>query len=99
VIPDGCVDIFATAEGELMIAGPAKTMWSSLDSAFGVVGSALSERLVASTPHQRATLLAEAVADHFADTEPVIDRAVVQAVDVLRSRPDCGISTLAAGLV
>jgi AraC-like DNA-binding protein len=132
VMPDGCVDIFATAQGKLMIAGPAKTFvavpagehdvlaglrtrpgaaaavigapaseftgtWSSLDSAFGIVSSALTERLVATTPHQRITLMAEAVADHFSDAEPIVDRAVVRAVDVLRSQPGCRISTLAAG--
>jgi AraC-like DNA-binding protein len=133
VMPNGCVDIFATAQGELMIAGPAKTfvdvpagepdvlaglrlrpgaaaavigspaseftdMWSSLDSVFGIGGSALTERLVATTPHERVTLIAEAAADHFADTEPVVDRAVVRAVDVLRSQPDCRISALAGGV-
>jgi AraC-like DNA-binding protein len=133
VMPDGCVDIFATAQGELMIAGPAKAfvdvpagehdvlaglrlrpgaaaavigfpaseftdMWSSLDSVLGIEGSALAERLVAITPHERVTLMGEVVADHFADTEPVVDRAVVRAVDVLRYQPDCRISALAAGV-
>lgn len=52
-------------------------MWLSLDSAFGIGGSVLAERLVATTPHERVTLMAEVVTDHFADTEPVVDRAVV----------------------
>jgi AraC-like DNA-binding protein len=133
VLPDGCVDIFVTAQGELMIAGPAKAfvdvpagehdvlaglrlrpgaaaavigapaseftdMWSSLDSAFGTGGSTLTERLVSAAPRERVALMAEAVAEQFADTEPVVDRAVVWAVDVLRSQPDCRISALAAGV-
>jgi hypothetical protein len=129
VLPDGCVDIFVTAQGELMIAGPAKAfvgvpageydvlaglrlrpgaaaavigasaseftdMWSSFGSVFGTGGSTLTERLVSAAPRERVALMAEAVADQFADTEPVVDRAVVWAVDVLRSQPDCRISAL-----
>jgi AraC-like DNA-binding protein len=132
VIPDGCVDVFMTAQGDVMIAGPANTFYDlptrdhdvlaglrlrpgaaaavigrpanefkdkrvPLDSAFGVAGSRIIESLLgATTPSQRMSLLADLVADYFADTDPVVDRPVTRAVAVLRTRPDQPVSALAA---
>ncbi|MBV8179058.1 MAG: helix-turn-helix domain-containing protein [Mycobacterium sp.] len=132
VIPDGCVDVFVTAQGNVMIAGPASTFYDlpasdqdvlaglrlrpgaaaavfgcpasefrdihvPLDSAFGVTDSRIIESLLAATtPSQRMSLLADLVADYFADTDPLVDRSVTRAVAVLRTRPDQPVSALAA---
>jgi AraC-like DNA-binding protein len=131
VMPDGCVDIFITAHGDVMIAGPATTFYDlpadnqavlaglrlrpgaaaavigcpareftnmrvSLDSAFGVTRSRVSENLLrATTSDQRMSLLTGLLADYFADAEPVLDRPVARAVAVLRAQPDRPVSTLA----
>jgi AraC-like DNA-binding protein len=131
VIPDGCVDVFVTAQGNVMIAGPASTFYDlaagdqdvlaglrlrpgaaaavigcpasefrdihvPLDSAFGVTGSRIIESLLGTTtPSQRISLLADLVADYFADTDPVVDRPITRAVAVLRSQPDRPVSALA----
>lgn len=132
VIPDGCVDVFVTAQGDVMIAGPANTFYDfpaggddvlgglrlrpgaaaavigcpasefrdmrvPLDSAFGVAGPRISDRLLgATTPSQRMLLLADLVAAYFADADPVVDRPVARAVAVLRAQPDRPVSALAA---
>ena len=132
VIPDGCVDVFVIAHGDVMIAGPADTFYDlpadnhdvlvglrlrpgaaaavigcpanqfrnmrvPLDSAFGVAGSRIVERLFgATTPSQRMSVLADLVADYFADADPVVDRPVARAVAVLRAQPDRPVSALAA---
>jgi AraC-like DNA-binding protein len=132
VMPDGCVDVFVTADGVVMIAGPANTFFDMpagdhdvlaglrlrpgaaaavigcpaseftnlrlpLDSAFGVTGSRLADSVLgATTPRERIALLANAVADYFARTEPVFDRSVARAVSLLRGQPDTQVSTLAA---
>jgi AraC-like DNA-binding protein len=131
VMPDGCVDIFVTADGVVMIAGPANTFFDMpagdrdvlaglrlrpgaaaavigrpateftnlrlpLDSAFGVTDSRLADCVLsATTPRERIALLAEAVANYFANTDPVIDRAVARAVSLVRAQPDTQVSTLA----
>ena len=124
VMPDGCVDIFVTAQGDVMIAGPANTFYDlpadqqdilaglrlrpgaaaaligcpasefkdmrvPLSSAFGVAGSQVAESLLGTTtPGQRMSLLADLVAEYFADVDPVLDRPVTRAVAVLRAHPD-----------
>jgi AraC-like DNA-binding protein len=131
-MPDGCVDVFVTGQGDVMIAGPANTFYDlpagdqdilaglrlrpgaaaavvgcpasefrdmrvPLDSAFGVAGSRMAESLLdATTPGQRMSLLADLVADYFADADPVVDRPVARAVAVLRAQPDRPVSALAA---
>jgi AraC-like DNA-binding protein len=130
-MPDGCVDVFVTGQGDVMIAGPANTFYDlpagdqdilaglrlrpgaaaavigcpasefrdmrvSLDSAFGVAGSRIAESLLgATTPGQRISLLADLVAEYFADADPVVDRPVARAVAVLRAQPDRPVSALA----
>jgi AraC-like DNA-binding protein len=130
-MPDGCVDVFVTAHGDVMIAGPANTFYDlpagdqdvlaglrlrpgaaaavigcpasefsdmrvPLDSAFGVAGSRMAESLLgATTPSRRMLLLANLVADYFADSDPVVDRPVARAVAVLRAQPDRPVSALA----
>jgi AraC-like DNA-binding protein len=132
VMPDGCVDVFVTANGVVTIAGPANSFFdmpagdhdvlaglrlrpgaatavigrpaseftnlqAPLDSAFGVIGTRLADSVLsATTPRQRIALLAGAVADYFAHTDPVVDRAVMRAVRMLRAQPDTQVSTLAA---
>jgi AraC-like DNA-binding protein len=132
VMPDGCADVFVTAAGDVMIAGPANTFYDlpagdqhvlaglrlrpgaaaavigcpasefrdmrvPLDSAFGVTGSRMAESLLdVTTPGQRMSLLADLVADYFADADPVVDRPVAWAVAVLRAQPDRPVSALAA---
>ena len=132
VMPDGCVDFFVTAQGNVMIAGPANTFYDlpandqdvlaglrlrpgaaaavigcpasefrnirvSLDSAFDVAGSRIGESLLsATTPGQRMSLLADLVADYFADADPALDRPVARAVAALRAQPDRPVSALAA---
>ena len=132
VMPDGCVDVFMTAEGVVTIAGPANTFFDTpagdhdvlaglrlrpgaaaavigcpaseftnrrlpLDSAFGITGSRLADSVLgATTPRERIALLADALADYFAHTDPVVDRAVARAVSLLRAQPDTRVSTLAA---
>jgi AraC-like DNA-binding protein len=131
VMPDGCVDVFVTARGDVMIAGPAETFYDMpagdqdvlaglrlrpgaaaavigspaseftnmrvpLDSAFGVAGRRMAENLLgAITPTQRMSLLADLVSDYFADTDPVVDRPIARAVEVLRAQPDRPVSALA----
>jgi AraC-like DNA-binding protein len=130
-MPDGCVDVFVTADGVVMIAGPANSFFDMpagdhdvlaglrlrpgaataligcpaseftnlrlpLDSAFGVTGSRLADSVLsATTPRERMALLAAAVADYFAATAPVVDRAVARAVSLLRAQPDTQVSRLA----
>jgi AraC-like DNA-binding protein len=132
VMPDGCVDVFVTAQGDVMIAGPADTFYNMpagdqdvlaglrlrpgaaaavigcpasefrnirvpLDSAFGVSGSRMAENLLgATTPSQSMKLLADLVADYFAAADPVLDRPVARAVEVLRAQPDRPVTALAA---
>ena len=134
VMPDGCVDVFVTAQGDVMIAGPANTFYDlpagdqdilaglrlrpgaaaavigcpanefrdmrvPLDSAFGVAGSRMAESLLgATTPAQRMSMLADVVAEYFADTGPVVDRSVARAVAVLRAQADRPVSALAADI-
>lgn len=134
VIPDGCVDIYVTAEGELMIAGPADTFFDvpaenhdvlaglrlrpgaaaavigcpaseftnlrvPLDRAFGATNSRTGARILGTArPRERIAILANAIRDYFAETEPALDRPVTQAVSMLRVQPDRPISTLAADL-
>ena len=70
-----------------------------LDSAFGVAGTRVAESLVgATTPDQRMSVLADMVAEYFADTGPVVDRPVARAVAVLRAQPDRPVSALAADI-
>jgi AraC-like DNA-binding protein len=131
VMPDGCIDVFVTADGVVTIAGPANTFFDMpagdrdvlaglrlrpgaaaavigcpaseftnlrlpLDSAFGVTGSRLADSVPGSTtPRERIALLTDAVADYFARTDPVVDRAVARAVSLLRSQPDKPVSVLA----
>jgi AraC-like DNA-binding protein len=130
VMPDGCVDVFVTADGVVTIAGPADTFYDlpaadddvlaglrlrpgtaaavfgcpasefrclrvALDSAFGFAGSRIAESLGAKTAGQRVALLAELVLDHFAETNPVLDRPVGRAVAVLRTQPELQVSALA----
>jgi hypothetical protein len=133
-MPDGCVDVFVTAQGDVMIAGPANTFYDlpagdqdilaglrlrpgaaaavigcpanefrdmrvPLDSAFGFTGSRIAESLLgATTPDQRISVLADVVAEYFADTDPVVDRPVARAVAVLRAQPDRPVSALAANI-
>ena len=133
-MPDGCVDVFVTADGTVMVSGPAATFYDlcagtecvlagvrlrpgaaaavlghpaselrddrvPIDSVFGVVGSRLAENLLATTTSgQRVALLADTLADHFAAVEPPVDQPVVQAVDLLRTRPDWPVSGLAAAV-
>jgi AraC-like DNA-binding protein len=131
VMPDGCVDLFVTAHGDVMIAGPASTFydlpagsqdalaglrlrpWAAaavigrpasefrnmripFDSLFGVSGYQMAEKLLAATtPVHRMSLLQDAVAEHFADVDPSLDRPVTWAVGVLRTQPDRPVSALA----
>jgi AraC-like DNA-binding protein len=131
VMPDGCVDVFVSADGDVMIAGPANTFYDMpagdqdvlaglrlrpgaatavigspaseftnmrvpLDSVFGVAGHRMAETLFgAITPTQRMSLLGDVVADYFATAEPMLDRPVARAVEVLRTHPDRPVSTLA----
>lgn len=132
VMPDGCVDVFVTAQGDVMIAGPANTFYDlpadqqdilaglrlrpgaaaaligcpasefkdmrvPLNWVFGVAGSQVAESLLGATnPDQRMSLLADLVAEYFADADPVLDRPVTRAVAVLRAQPDRPVSVLAA---
>ena len=131
VMPDGCVDVFVTADGVVTIAGPASTFFDlpagdndvlaglrlrpgaaaavigrpaseftnlrlPLDSAFGVTGSLLTDSVGATTPRERIALLADAVTDYLAHNDPVVDRAVARAVNLIRAQPDTQVSTLAA---
>jgi AraC-like DNA-binding protein len=131
-MPDGCVDVFVTAQGDVMIAGPANTFYDlpadqqdilaglrlrpgaaaaligcpasefkdmrvPLNWVFGVAGSQVAESLLGATnPDQRMSLLADLVAEYFADADPVLDRPVTRAVAVLRAQPDRPVSVLAA---
>jgi AraC-like DNA-binding protein len=131
-MPDGCVDVFVTAQCDVMISGPANTFYDlpagdqdvltglrlrpgaaaavigcpasefsdmrvPLDSVFGVAGSRMAESLLgATTPGRRMSLLADLVADYFADSDPVVDRPVARAIAVLRAQPDRPVSALAA---
>jgi len=130
-MPDGCVDVFVTADGNVMISGPANTFYDMptcnqdvlaglrlspgaaaavigspaseftnvrvpLDSAFGIAGHRMADRLLeAVTPTRRMSLLGDLVLDYFATVEPVLDQPVVRAVSVLRSDPDTPVSALA----
>lgn len=132
VMPDGCVDVFVTANGEVMVAGPANTFYDMpagnqdmlaglrlrpgaaaaaigfpaseftnmrvpLDTAFGVSGRRMTETLLgATTPTRRMSLLSDVVAAYFATAEPVLDRPVARAVEVLRTHPGRSVSALAA---
>jgi hypothetical protein len=42
------------------------------------------------------SVLADLVAEYFADTDPEVDRSVARAVAVLRAQPDRPVSALAA---
>jgi AraC-like DNA-binding protein len=131
VMPDGCVDIFVTADGVVMIAGPANTFFDvsaeshdvlaglrlrpgaaaavigcsaseftnlrvPLNQAFGITGSRIAGRILgAATPGKRITLLTQAIAEYFATADPVPDRPVARAVEVLRTHPDIAVSALA----
>lgn len=67
-----------------------------VDSVFGVVGSRVAESLLdATTPVQRISTLTDLVAGYFASNDPVVDRPVARAVEVLRSQPDKPITELA----
>jgi AraC-like DNA-binding protein len=134
VMPDGCADIFVTAHGDLMVAGPTDTSYDlpaadhdvlaglrlrpgaaaavigcpasefrgtrvALDSSFGVAGSQIAESLFsAPTPSHGVALLADWILAYFASTDPIVDRAVAQAVGVLRTKPDQRVSELADGI-
>ena len=82
-----------------MIGSPASeftNMRVPLDSVFGVAGHRMAETLFgAITPTQRMSLLGDVVADYFATAEPMLDRPVARAVEVLRTHPDRPVSTLA----
>jgi AraC-like DNA-binding protein len=67
-----------------------------VDSVFGVVGSRVAESLLdATTSVQRISMLTDLVARYFASNDPVVDRPVARAVEVLRSQPDKPITELA----
>ncbi|OHV04187.1 helix-turn-helix domain-containing protein [Mycobacterium talmoniae] len=131
VLPDGCMDLFVTSDGEVLIAGPATTSYQlpagpggplaglrlrpgaaaavlgrpadefrddrvPLVSALGPAGRRIAETLCDTTsPEQRLTRLQSALATYFADAEPVVDRPVARAVQVLRRRPDQPVSAVA----
>jgi len=134
VMPDGCVDVFVTGRGDVMIAGPADSFYDlhdlpagdhgtlaglrlrpgvapaligcpaieftnmrvPIDSVFRVAGSRVAESLLeATTPVQRISLLTDLVAGYLASHDPVVDRPVARAIDVLRGQPDRSIAELA----
>jgi AraC-like DNA-binding protein len=133
-MPDGCVDLFVTPEGNVMVAGPATTFYDlfadrgcvlaglrfrpgaaaaalgqpaiefrdnrvPVDSVFGVARYRVAENLLATTtPGRRATMLQGVLTGYFRDVEPLIDRAVTQAVELLQMRPDWPVSSLAVAV-
>lgn len=132
VLPDGCVDLFVTGGGDILVAGPATGHYDlpsgtegalaglrlrtgavasvlgrpacelrdariPFGSEFGVDGRRTIESLVNTTsPRQRIRLLEGLLTAYFAIIDPVLDRPVAQAVQVLRNRPDLPVTTLAA---
>jgi AraC-like DNA-binding protein len=131
VLPDGCVDLFVSSLGDVMIAGPATGFYDlrsdkecvyvglrlrpgaaaavlgrpvneftdsrvPLDSTLGVRAHIVAERVFATTsPSQCVAMLQKILTGYLADTEPLIDAAVVRAIRALQRRPDHPVSALA----
>jgi transcriptional regulator GlxA family with amidase domain len=132
VMPDGCVDLYVTSAGAVMVSGPATVFHDHaahsqgtmvglrlragaaqavtghpvgelrdnqipVDSAFGVSTSQLTQEVFAKTDaRQRVSLLQMALGRHFAQVEPVVDRPVAHAIEMLRqcsALPVCGIAS------
>lgn len=130
VLPDGCVDLFVTTDGDVLLAGPATTCYRLPDSAAlaglrlrpdaaaVVLGQPvgelrdirvpldsvvrgdihrISERLCRTTaPGSRMVLLQDMLTGLLTQAEPLIDRPIRRAVQLLRARPDQPVASLAA---
>jgi AraC-like DNA-binding protein len=132
VMPDGCVDLYVTSAGAVMISGPATRSHDhaahsmgtlvglrlragaaaavtgqpvgelrdsrlAVDSAFGMSASRLAQDVFAKADsRQRVSLLQVALARHFDRVEPVVDRPVAHAIEMLRACPAlpvCGVAS------
>jgi AraC-like DNA-binding protein len=68
-----------------------------VDSVFGVTGDRVTETVfAATTPSQRVAALQQMLTEYLADTEPVVDTAVIGAIGLLQQRPHWPVSDLAA---
>lgn len=68
-----------------------------IDSFFDFSGHRMAEKVLAQTSHrQRVATLESLLISHFANVEPVVDRTVTRAVEMLQRRPDLPISSLTA---
>jgi hypothetical protein len=97
-MPDGCVDLFVSSRGDVMIAGPpplsttcaqTKDACLSVDSILAVRDFLMAEKVfTATTPSQRVAALQNVLTGHLADTDPLIDTAVTRAIAMMRRHPD-----------
>ncbi|UVO13685.1 AraC family transcriptional regulator [Mycobacterium sp. SVM_VP21] len=132
VLPDGCVDLFVTGRGEILVAGPATRHYEvssdtegvlaglrlrpgavgsvlgrpagelrdariPFDSEFGADGRRAVEKLFGTpSPRQRTGLLENLLAAYLTNVDPLLDRPIAHAVQILRRRPDLPVTMLAA---
>ncbi|QLL08254.1 helix-turn-helix domain-containing protein [Mycobacterium vicinigordonae] len=131
VLPDGCVDLFVTAEGAIMVSGPASAYYDPgagtegvliglrlragagaavlghpvselrdtqvrIDSVFGASASGLAEDVLAAKAfRQRIALLEAVLARYLVKVAPVVDKSVVDSIEMLRLHPTRSVSAVA----
>jgi len=70
-----------------------------IDSVFGIARDGTTEKVfAATTPSQRVAALQRVLTGYLADTEPLVDTAVIGAIGLLQQRPHWPVSKLAAAV-
>jgi AraC-like DNA-binding protein len=70
-----------------------------IDSVFGIARDGTTEKVfAATTPSQRVAALQRVLTGYLADTEPLVDTAVIGTIGLLQQRPHWPVSKLAAAV-